>query len=235
MQPDPFLTLSEPFRATKDIISLLAKKHTINAKTGYGSILLIPGYCGDDTYNIPMRKFLSDLGYTVSGWEQNRNRGHKSVNMEKLQDLTLELSLYAQEPITIIGHSLGGVYARYLAHIMPNQVSKVITLGSPLMVDFNDEPDELPSPIKEYYLLRNPMDETAEEMLRIAQIPPLCDTVAIYTKEDGIVRWDLTLQPEGEHNVRNIEVEGSHSALTLSATVWAIVAEELAQRREPAE
>jgi hypothetical protein len=53
-------------------------------------------------------------------------------------------------------------------------------------------------------------------------------TTAIYTKADGVVNWQTSLQQGVDHQVHNIEVLGSHIGLNLNAGVWYWVAKKLA-------
>ncbi|WP_273908748.1 esterase/lipase family protein, partial [Enterobacter bugandensis] len=50
-------------------------------------------------------------------------------------DLVKELSDKHGSKISLVGWSLGGLYARQLAKMMPERVRQVITLGSPFAGD----------------------------------------------------------------------------------------------------
>jgi alpha-beta hydrolase superfamily lysophospholipase len=229
MQPKLCLSATEPLRAVKDVANLAARAtNLLNQPNGKGGVMVLPGFCGDDHYNILFREYLTHLGYDVIGWGQGRNTGHTSLDRQALYERVTNHYHKQGSPISLIGHSLGGIFARHIAHIMPETVKQVITLGSPFMVPVHDDGFTPASPVRELYLKLNPVAED-EEMLSLIRVPPPCPTTAIYSKGDGIVRWDLTLQPGDDHHVDNIEVLGSHMAMTLNADVWSLCADKLRQ------
>ena len=86
--------------------------------------------CIRDRSTLPLRRFIKQLGYVSYGWEMERNIG----KVEKLDLLLKRIEkLYQkhQQKVTLIGWSLGGVYARQLAKANPEFIRQIITLGSP--------------------------------------------------------------------------------------------------------
>src|SRR6202048_2742555 len=94
-------------------------------------VLVLPGLVASDTSTRPLRSFLKNRGYTVSGWRQGRNMGLRDGVQRAMVDLVQELSEASGRKISLVGWSLGGLYARQLAKMMPDRVRSVITLGSP--------------------------------------------------------------------------------------------------------
>src|ERR1700680_1267141 len=94
-------------------------------------VLVLPGLVASDTSTRPLRSFLKSRGYAVSGWRQGRNLGLRGGVQNAMVDLVRELNDTHGRKISLIGWSLGGVYARQLAKMMPQRVRSVITLGSP--------------------------------------------------------------------------------------------------------
>src|SRR5204862_6026374 len=79
----------------------------------------------------PLRSFLKNRGYAVSGWRQGRNLGLRHGVQNAMVDLVHELNDAHGRKVSLVGWSLGGLYARELAKMMPERVRSVITLGSP--------------------------------------------------------------------------------------------------------
>src|SRR5579863_2885944 len=94
-------------------------------------VLVLPGLMASDVSTRPLRSFLQNKGYVASGWEQGRNLGLRHGVQEGMVDLVRELSDRNRRKISLVGWSLGGLYARQLAKMMPDRVRSVITLGSP--------------------------------------------------------------------------------------------------------
>ena len=94
-------------------------------------VLVLPGLVASDMSTRPLRSFLKNRGYAVSGWRQGRNLGLRHGVQHAMVDLVHELSDTHGRRISLVGWSLGGLYARQLAKMMPDRVRSVITLGSP--------------------------------------------------------------------------------------------------------
>src|SRR6202165_4016928 len=95
-------------------------------------VLVLPGLVASDTSTRPLRSFLKNRGYAVSGWGLGRNLGLRDGVQHAMVDLVRELSDSHGRKISLVGWSLGGLYARQLAKMMPDRVRSVITLGSRL-------------------------------------------------------------------------------------------------------
>src|SRR6201995_1745945 len=94
-------------------------------------VLVLPGLVASDPSTRPLRTFLKNRGYAVSGWRQGRNLGLRHGVQHAMVDLVEELRDTHRRQISLVGWSLGGLYARQLAKMMPDRVPSVITLGSP--------------------------------------------------------------------------------------------------------
>src|SRR4029079_6522468 len=94
-------------------------------------VLVLPGLVASDLSTRPLRSFLKNRGYAVSGWRQGRNLGLRHGVQQGMTDLVRELSDSHGRKISLVGWSLGGLYARQLAKMLPDRVRAVITLGSP--------------------------------------------------------------------------------------------------------
>src|SRR6267143_834423 len=111
---------------------LLAAPALLAAPRGDGhGVLVVPGLLAGDASTVPLRAFLRWLGYDVRGWDLGRNRGPTETVLAGLPSTVLDHSERTGRPVSLIGWSLGGIYAREMARRHPRQVRQVITLGSP--------------------------------------------------------------------------------------------------------
>jgi pimeloyl-ACP methyl ester carboxylesterase len=219
-----FLTVNELPRVIAEKRALRWVKPLLNKMPdgdGHG-VMVIPGFLGEDSFNKPLCDFLISKGYVASGWRQGRNLGPKD---EVIAQLTRELEfLYKQtgRPITIIGHSLGGVYAREIARSAPAIVRQIITLGSPIT---QSKGTTLTSGL--FRRLNPSVNHGAAQKAR--EIAPPVPITSVYTKTDSVVHWKNAMQQNGHTQTENIEVHGSHCGLTVNGSVWYLIAERLAQ------
>jgi pimeloyl-ACP methyl ester carboxylesterase len=107
-------------------------------------VLVLPGFLADDRSTRPLRWFLRRLDYRVSGWRIGRNLGptDRIIDgmLERFEALTVDGA-----PMSLVGWSLGGIYARELARRFPEAVRQVITLGSPIGLTDLTAPIPVPS------------------------------------------------------------------------------------------
>src|SRR6266705_2716365 len=95
------------------------------------SVLVLPGLIASDVSTRPLRAFLKSRGYDVHGWGLGRNLGLRPGIESQMLDHIRELRRNSGRKVSLIGWSLGGIYARQLAKRCPDAVRLVITLGSP--------------------------------------------------------------------------------------------------------
>ena len=101
-------------------------------------VLVLPGLIATDASTAPLRRFLRGRGYAVQGWKQGRNLGPREGVVEKMHETLADMHATSGRKVSVIGWSLGGVYARELARTTPEHVRQVITLGTPLYGDAHD-------------------------------------------------------------------------------------------------
>ena len=223
--PSLWLSLTEVHRAAAEILSLGLSRRMLErlAPSGDGHpVMVLPGFFGSDAYNTALRRFLARRGYAVHGWGQGVNLGPRDGVLEDLQERFLDLAARYDEPLTLIGHSLGGIFAREIAREYPDKVRHVISLGSP----FGEGRMSGSIPARLFSAL-NPPEELPVEQETLADPPPV-PTTAIYSRGDGIVNWRTTLQEAGHDRTQSIRVRGSHCGMTLNPAIWYLVAECLA-------
>ena len=193
-----------------------------SAPRGRGErVIVLPGFGASDASTAVLRTYLNYLGYRVSGWGQGRNEGDVLALLARVSDHVLRLD----EPVHLIGWSLGGYIAREVARDVQHAVDSVITLGSPVVGGPK-------------YTAVASMFETADGALddvermvaeRYAQ-PLNVPVTAIYSKLDGVVSWRACID-SWSPNVEHIEVLSTHAGLGFSANAFRIIARKLAGRR----
>ena len=225
--PHPLLALTEAHRVVIEAGSLVLAGRFLNrAPRGDGHpVMVLPGFLGSDGYTASLRRYLTRQGYAVHGWGLGRNLGPRERVLEELLERIGFLVKRYDSPVSLIGHSLGGIFARELAREAPARVRQVISLGSP----FGEGRWTGSYPSRLFSRL-NPPEEipVAEDILPNA--PPV-PTTAIYSRGDGIVNWRTARQhPQSGHaHTQSIEVRGSHCGMTLNPSVWFLLAERLSQ------
>jgi pimeloyl-ACP methyl ester carboxylesterase len=224
--PNMLLALSDGPRALADAAvlgTLSPLLHKLPKTDRKHSVMVIPGFLGDDRGNGPLIRFLRHLGYTASGWRQGRNLGPQSFTEDSLTAALAPLIEAGDGKVSLIGHSLGGIYAREIARMEPENIHQVITLGSPF-----GKGHQHGSHASRLYQRLNPQPDTRDNDDSLSTPPPV-PTTAIYTKADGVVNWQTSLQQGDDHHVHNIRVLGSHIGLNLNAAVWFWLAKKLAE------
>src|ERR1700687_2868946 len=194
------------------------------APTGDGHpVLVLPGLVASDTSTRPLRSFLKNRGYAVSGWRQGRNMGLRDGVEHAMVDLVRELSDTHGRKVSLVGWSLGGVYARQLAKMMPERVRSVITLGSP----FAGNP-KAPNAWRFNKLARGRRADEAPGRFggSLSDTPPV-PTPAIFSRTDGICAWQGCMEKPSARS-ENIEVESSHCGMGHHPAVVYAVADRLA-------
>jgi len=187
-------------------------------------VLVLPGLVASDSSTRPLRHFLRNRGYTVSGWRQGRNLGLRDGVQDAMVDLVHELSDTSGCKISLVGWSLGGLYARQLAKMMPDRVRSVITLGSP----FAGDPKATNAwRVYEIASGRRADKEDGRFGGALSETPPV-PTTAIFSRTDGICAWQGCVEKTSAMS-ESIEVESSHCGMGHHPAAVYAVADRLAQ------
>ncbi|MDE2416705.1 MAG: alpha/beta hydrolase [Burkholderiales bacterium] len=225
--PSGWLLASEPrvFWEYMAGVTMLGVVKRIAPRGDGHPVLVIPGLGASDLSTALLRRFLDDLGYTTYPWAQGRNRGLKDHITSAMLARMQQIHGSHQQKVSIIGQSLGGVFARELAKAAPQAVRQVITLGSP----FTGHPlASTGTRLYEWLSGDNLEDMDFSQHLEIRIKPPV-PTTSVYSKLDGVVAWQCSIedeQPEGE----NIHLRGNtHCGMASSPSALYLLAERLAQ------
>jgi len=222
--PNPLWTLTEGrwvfeamgFYAMRPLLKRLPK--------GDGHpVIVFPGFLAGKYSTAPMRKLLKDLNYTAYDWGLGRNlKFSDEVEAKMLTFLKKTYEKHGQK-VSLIGWSLGGVYAREIAKIYPQYVRGVISLGSPIT---GTRHSARARRIYEW-LNGKPSDDMTDRMAQL-HVPPPVPSTSIYSRTDGVVHWHGSIQDDVE-NGENIEVYASHLGMGLNVSIMYIIADRLAQ------
>ncbi len=223
--PSLFLMLAEARGLFELNSSLWLSPLLLRAPKGDGHpVLTLPGLLARYLSMVPMRRYLKELVYDAHAWKMGRNFGGVSSKRGALRDLLTGIHEQTGRKVSLIGWSLGGIYARDLALQLPDMVRAVITLGSPFANDIRAT-----NATRLYEALSGEtVDDNPEIRQAIAGDMPVPAT-SIYSRTDGIVNWRTNLL-RPSRTAENIEVHfASHIGLGVNpAALWA-VADRLAQ------
>jgi pimeloyl-ACP methyl ester carboxylesterase len=195
-------------------------------------VLLLPGFMGSEITLIGLELFLRNRGYAVETWGLGRNVGFHAKHAQALEQKVRHLHFKTGRKVSLVGWSLGGVFALYGAHQAPECVRSVITLGSPITVD--PEGSASPPFVKAMYrLIAHPMGPAAHAMqprakkLRERRHLPM-PLSCLYSVGDGVVPPQEATVDGNPALHQNIRVPGSHLGLGFNPLVLWIVADRLA-------
>ena len=223
--PSLFMMLAEARSVFELNSSLLLSPLLMRAPRGDGHpVLALPGFLASDLSMALMRRYLKELGYDTHAWNMGRNLGGLASKRDALRALLTQIHQTTGKKVSIVGWSLGGIYARDLALQLPDMVRSVITLGSPFTNDITaTNATKLYEALSGEGINDNP--EIREAIAGDLPVP----TTSIYSRTDGIVNWHTSLLRPSD-TAENIEVHlASHIGLGVNpAALWA-VADRLAQ------
>lgn len=189
-------------------------------------VFVMPGFGASDRSTLPLRWHIKQWGYNSYGWELGANMGPTPEIVASLQQRLTEIYEEHGKTVSLVGWSLGGIYARFLARNMPEMVRQVITLGSPFRMIHGDR--------STVSALADALEHTWSQDITVHRPPEhekgdlLVPSTAVYTKTDGVVRWHTCIDAAGPRR-ENVEVRGSHSGLGFNASVLYAVGNRLAQ------
>lgn len=163
------------------------------------AVLVLPGLGASDDSTRLLRGFLRDRGYAAKGWGLGRNVGPRAGIERAMLEVLERIGDEGGRTVSLVGWSLGGLYASALAAKRPEAVRGVITLGSPL---YHPRAADRPTP----------------------RVP----TTSIYSRSDEIVPWQCSVVTEGGRS-ENVEVVGSHLGLGFNPAVLFAVSDRLSQ------
>lgn len=193
--------------------ALLRRLETFLRECGYVVEIFVPGFPADES----LREFIDRVGVTMS---------------ERIADLKTRTGA----AVSLVGQSAGGLYSREFAAAGPDDVDRVITLGSPTFC-----PENLHLQNKALALLIERRFGTSSDrafaddrFMHWDRLNPEIPYVAIYSPIDGAVRPETAVIPEAQLNVsnhgairENVAILASHFGMVQNPLVILAVADRL--------
>ena len=184
-------------------------------------VLVLPGFLASDRSTRPLRAFLRSRGYSAHGWRRGLNWGPWPDVLPALEARLQDLAARHQRKVSLVGWSLGGVFARALARGAPTTVRQVITLACPLRAFHANN-------LGRFFGSGARAQQAMPEILARAQEPLPVPTTAIVSRSDGIVAWQSCTESSGPLR-ETIEVRSSHCGMGHHPAALFIVADRLSQ------
>jgi pimeloyl-ACP methyl ester carboxylesterase len=196
-------------------------------------VLLVPGFTAGDSTLIGLSAFLRTRGYHVETWGLGQNTGFKLKFSQALEQKLRYMHHRHRRKVSLVGWSLGGVYAFYAAHSAPECVRSVVSLGSPMKFSATELLD-VPVVVKGLYRYfahpMGPVAHLANVRAKVLRAPPPVPSTCVFSMTDGIVPPEAArIDDSDDDQHENIWVPGSHVGLGFNAAVMWILADRLAQ------
>ena len=188
-------------------------------------VLVFPGFGAGDLSTLVLRQYLAYLGYNSAGWQQGINTGDVMAMIRTLTDAVKKQVQDTSAPVILVGWSLGGYLAREVARELPDHVSQVLTMGSPIIG--GPKYTRVAALFKDNGVSLDMIEQAiAARDTQLLQLP----ITNIYSKNDGVVAWEACIDHKSP-DVEHFEVRSSHLGLGISADVFRIIARQLSKNQ----
>jgi len=177
-------------------------------------VMVIPGFLASDRGTLGLQRALGDAGFHATGADMGFNLGARPDTLERIV-AHLEPFTRGRKAV-LVGWSLGGIYAREVAKLRPDLVSKVVTLGTP----FSGDP-RANNAWRAYELIAGHKVDNPPIRANIHEKPPV-PTIALWSREDGIIAPASARGRDGERD-QAIEVDCSHMGFAVDSRAWPAV------------
>lgn len=227
--PSPWLAFAELPRALAELTLFASACRSLIAVAARGDghpVLVLPGLLAGDHSTAALRRTLCKLGYDARPWGLGTNRGPLAIGddgerlVARIEDIFCETG----RKVSLVGWSLGGVFARLMARRLPDLIRRVVTLGSP----FSGSPEATNAAAIYELASASRIDDAKnralfDELKAASPVP----SSAIYSRSDGICAWQVCRE-DADEKCESIEVYGSHCGLGVNPTVIYAIADRLA-------
>lgn len=194
-------------------------------------VLIIPGFLTTDHFTAGLRDVIAEKGYKTYAWEGGLNTGFNDRAAQHLRDQLFKIyKENGNRKVSLVGHSLGGIFARELAREFPDKVRVVVTLGSP--AGMVGKPGSASPMLGRLYEFFNPASDHENLDLQVrGQTPPPVPVTSVYSESDGVVWWQACLNPLAK-KAENVAVRCGHLGMVLHLPAIAVVLDRLAQKED---
>ena len=184
--------------------------HKAHAAPREGSpVLVFPGILSHDSATSLMRRTLRASGYYAHASRLGVVTGMTPALVAKAEERLDEIYRKHQQPVTLIGISLGGLYARVLAQRHPDKVKLVMTLGTPFSGDRRaNNAWRVYEAINDHSVDNPPFEDDPKQK-------PKAHTIAIWSPYDGVIAPACSRGEAGERDIA-IEVPERHFEFSAS-------------------
>lgn len=190
-------------------------------------VLIIPGFLANDHSTVVLRSALSSSGFTPYKWNHGTNIIASDKLIESVNEDLKKIYETHNTPVTIIGWSMGGFYARALARMSPNMVNSVITLGTPFKQDV-----DLEEMRAKYSKIGINIDEhqICQQYLDYMEETPTVPFTSLYSKADVIAPYEDCLEVETATS-ENIEIMTGHFGFVYDPEALSVIIDRCLQEK----
>lgn len=218
--PSPKLFIAEMLEVPRLVAAPLLPPVAVERGKGQ-PVMVLPGFLASDLTTSRLRRSLNSAGYLAEGWGLGFNLGARADVLDRLGLRIARLAERAGRPVSLLGWSLGGVFAREVAKQVPDQVRLVMTLGSP----FSGDP-RANNAWRLYELVNDHRVDAPPINTVLADKPP-ARTIALWSRRDGIIPPECAAGQPGERDSA-VEVDCRHLGFAGSRAGIASIAQVLA-------
>jgi pimeloyl-ACP methyl ester carboxylesterase len=185
-RPRLVYALTEPGRFLLELNTLLlAHPWLRRARRGDGHpVMVLPGFMGADGSTAALRYYMRLWGYDAQGWGLGRNLGLRASDPDFENRVAEQLAAIVRRQgrkVSLVGWSLGGLFARQIAKALPDEVALVVTMGTPFSGDRRAN-----NAWRAYQLVAGHSVDEAPLAQDLATKPPVA-TVALWSPRDGVI------------------------------------------------
>lgn len=182
------------------------------------TVIVLPGFGTGDTSTAVLRRFLLRLGYEPRGWGLGVNDGMVDDLIPQVTTLTLETAEAVGSPVVLVGWSLGGYLGREAARAHPEAVSRIVTLGTPVIGG-----PKYTAAGKLYRKWGYDLDAIEAQVRERDRVPLRVPITAIYSRSDTVVSWRACIDHHTPH-IRHVEIGTTHVGFGFSPEVYREIA-----------
>lgn len=209
--------------AVWDLLTGLPKSVLAPAgNSGRGRVVfLLPGFGTTTSAMWGLSRVLRHQGFDVRDWGLGRNKGNVPELLAAFSNRLREHVAQTGEPAILVGWSLGGYLARETARDLPELVTQIVTMGTPVVGGPRY------TVVSAYYQsMGYQVDHIEKATKERFDVPLETPVTAIFSQNDGIVAWEACID-HWSKQVKHIEVNCTHLGMGFNPTVIGHVIEAL--------